>query len=78
MYAPVTAQMQEKGLHTLTMVRETWGGDVLAAYDYLRARMGTGRPIGVIGASCGGAQAVQLLFRFSDRISIPKSSVFRL
>lgn len=94
MYAPVTAQMQEKGLHTLTidfrtyggsqsgeyteanleaieveqdrrefwrtMVRETWGGDVLAAYDFLRARMGTDRPIGVIGASCGGAQAVQL------------------
>ncbi len=39
---------------------EKWDGDVLAAYDYLRARVGEGRPIGVIGASCGGFQAVQV------------------
>ncbi len=40
--------------------RNLWGKDVKAAYDYLRSQIGEGRPIGVIGASCGGAQAVRL------------------
>jgi len=43
-----------------TMVRDIWRGDVTAAYDYLRAKVKDGKPIGVIGASCGGAQAVRL------------------
>lgn len=42
-----------------TMARELWGDDVKAAYDYLRGKVGDA-PIGVIGASCGGAQAIRL------------------
>jgi len=42
-----------------TVARDLWGEDVKAAYDYLRGQVGEG-PIGVIGASCGGAQAVRL------------------
>lgn len=37
-----------------------WPSDVKIAYDYLQAKIAKGGSIGVIGASCGGSQAITL------------------
>ncbi len=37
-----------------------WDDDILLAYDYLRKRMNSNEPIGVIGASCGGWNAISV------------------
>jgi len=37
-----------------------WPSDVKIAYDYLKANIAKGGSIGVIGASCGGSQAITL------------------
>ncbi|KZN64972.1 alpha/beta hydrolase [Pseudoalteromonas luteoviolacea] len=37
-----------------------WPSDVQIAYDFLRKKVGAQGKIGVIGASCGGSQAIEL------------------
>jgi len=43
-----------------TMVQDKWTADVLVAYDFLRTKIGSDQPIGAIGASCGGREAIKL------------------
>ncbi len=40
--------------------RAMWLEDVVSAYDFIRKAAGDDAPIGVIGASCGGHQAIRL------------------
>jgi len=42
------------------MIRDKWTVDVLAAYEFLRTKMGNNRSIAAIGTSCGGREAVKL------------------
>lgn len=37
-----------------------WPNDVKLAYDYLKAKAGDNSKVGIIGASCGGSQAITL------------------
>lgn len=53
------------------MIAETWPGDVDAAYQFLTSQPGTEtHHTGVVGASCGVNQAVQLAIRHGDVSSL--------
>ncbi|MEE8118613.1 MAG: alpha/beta fold hydrolase [Gammaproteobacteria bacterium] len=54
------ATSREDFMEKAGKVRDLWPADMAAVYDYLAALTNVNGNIGVIGASCGGGQAVQL------------------
>ncbi len=56
----VQALPQEKRTAAWRLMSAQWPNDVQQAYDYLKSKMADDAVIGVIGASCGGSQAIRL------------------
>ena len=53
-------ESQEQRRAAWRKMSENWPSDVQLAYDYLKSKLDNNGVIGVIGASCGGSQAITL------------------
>lgn len=51
---------QEERRQQWQVMSSHWPSDVKVAYDYLKSKISKNGTIGVIGASCGGSQAITL------------------
>lgn len=51
---------QEKRREAWQVMSAQWSKDVQLAYDYLKSKVSSDGIVGVIGASCGGGQAITL------------------
>ncbi|MCO4800101.1 MAG: alpha/beta hydrolase [Colwelliaceae bacterium] len=56
----VQALPQEQRRSAWRKMSTNWGDDVQQAYDYLISKVSGKASVGVIGASCGGSQAINL------------------
>lgn len=56
----VQALPREKRRDAWQAMSAQWPDDVQLAYDYLKSKMAANSVVGVIGASCGGSQAITL------------------
>jgi dienelactone hydrolase len=56
----INALPREEQRAAWSKMSEYWPGDVQLAYDHLKSKMSDKGIIGVVGASCGGSQAITL------------------
>jgi dienelactone hydrolase len=81
-----TANSSQEARKKVANIRLKWPNDVLLAEQFLRAKMGNKATLGVVGASCGGGQAIILagsktvnaLMFFSSGLSQDRLDAFEM